>query len=191
MKVLISGFEPFNNSGLNPSELIVKELPDCIGTREIVKVFLPVSYENAFLKLKEVINQVNPDVVICIGLANGRNGITVERVAINMNSASISDNDGVLFIDAPINGEGDSAYFSTLPIRKMVDCMNEVIPTTISNTAGTYVCNNIMYKVLEYVDVRAGFIHVPMMVGMENERKFPEFKLEDMVETIVQGIKCL
>lgn len=195
MKILVSGFEPFNKAGLNPSEIILKELPESIGEAKVIKAFLPVSYEQSFELLKVKIDEVKPDVVICLGLANGRTAITPERVAINMNSASIGDNDGVVFIDSPINENGESAYFSTLPIRDMVESMKEAsIPAMISNTAGTYVCNNIMYKVLEYVEdhVKAGFIHVPMMIGMKNEREFFEMDIKDMVEGITLCIKsCL
>lgn len=193
MKVLISGFEPFNNSGKNPSEEIVKGLPNEIAGAEIIKAFLPVSYKMSFLTLKGYIDEHRPDVVICLGLANGRKAITIERIAINMNSASISDNDGYTYIDSPIRIDGKCAHFSTLPIRKMMEAMNEIVPTQISNTAGTYVCNNIMFKVLEYVSdpVVAGFIHVPMMVGMENPKGFYELELESMIQAITRGIEVI
>ncbi len=193
MKVLVSGFEPFNNSGLNPSEEIVKMLPDKIGEAEIVKAYLPVSYFHSFDELRKIIDKVHPDAVICLGLANGRKAITPERIAINMNSASIADNDGVKYIDDPIRRDGKCAYFSTLPIREMVEAMSEVVPATISNTAGTYVCNNIMFKVLEYVDhnCKAGFIHVPMMKGMKNDKDFYELEIEKMTEAIIKAIEVI
>ena len=193
MKILVSGFEPFNGSGTNPSEQIVKLLPDFIKGAEVKRAFLPVSYKNSFLELKKHIDKEMPDVIICLGLANGRKSISLERIAINMNSASIADNDGYKYIDSPIRVDGKCAHFSTLPIREMLPEMNKIAPTAISNTAGTYVCNNIMFKVLEYVSypVLTGFIHVPMMKGMKNEKEYFELELDTMVEAIVKGIEVI
>ncbi len=193
MKILVSGFEPFNNSGVNPSEELVKLLPSTIKGAEILKAYLPVSYKNSFMELKKHIDKEKPDVIICLGLANGRKAISLERIAINMDSASIADNDGCMYIDNPIRKDGKCAHFSTLPIRNMLLKMKNIAPTVISNTAGTFVCNNIMFKVLEYVSkpVISGFIHIPMMTGMKNDKGFFELELNKMVEAISKGIEVI
>lgn len=115
-----------------------------------------------------------PDIVLCIGQAGGRYDMTVERLAINVDDARIEDNEGNQPIDIPVFEDGENAYFSNLPIKAMVEeIKGQGIPASISNSAGTFVCNHIMYGVLyhinkTYKNMRGGFIHVPFI----NEQVF-------------------
>jgi pyroglutamyl-peptidase len=190
-KLLVTGFEPFLDHKMNPTESIVKELDSMtIGSYEIIGRVLPVEYEEASPKLLDFVGEFQPDAVISLGLAAGRNKITPERVAINVNDG-VKDNLGSVPVDEPIIVEGPVAYFSTLPIRKMVNALLENgIPAEISNTAGTYLCNNVMYSVLYELekngrDLLAGFIHVPASfeLGM-GEGNFPSWPLDTIQKAV-------
>ena len=169
MRILISGFEPFGGESINPSFEAVKLLPDSIHGCEIVKLELPCVFYKSIDKLEHAVRTHKPDVVLCVGQAGGRFGITPERVAINMDDARIPDNAGNQPVDTPIFEGGESAYFATIPIKAMVEAMHKAgVPAAVSNTAGTYVCNHIMYGLLhklatipEFGGIRGGFIHVP------------------------------
>ncbi|WEG16578.1 pyroglutamyl-peptidase I [Alkalihalophilus pseudofirmus] len=166
-KILVTGFEPFLDHEDNPTRKIAAAIDgEVIGEYEVKVAVLPVTFSEAAGKVREKIEETNLDAVIMLGLAAGRNRITPERVAINCNDGEV-DNDGVKKQDEEIVEGGPAAYFSTLPIRTFVDRLTEAgIPAAISNTAGTYVCNNIMYQTLHYLkgrdlNIPAGFIHVP------------------------------
>ena len=193
MRIMVTGFGRFLDNEKNPTKEVLRILPKSIYGNEIKCVELPVIFDECFDYLKPIIVDFQPDVIIMLGLAGGRTAITPERIAINMNSASIADNDGETLIDSPIRKDGKCAYFATIPLRSMIDEMNKIVPTRLSNTAGTYVCNNIMFKVLEYVKdpVLAGFIHVPMMTGMNNPKDFFELDIKDMTNAIVKGIEVI
>ncbi|MEO3946372.1 pyroglutamyl-peptidase I [Gorillibacterium sp. CAU 1737] len=169
MKILVTGFEPFNGEGINPSLEAVKRLDDSIAGAEIRKLPLPVVFHKSVVKLIQHVEEEQPDVVICVGQAGGYNGIAIERVAINLLDASIADNEGNRPEDVPIYEDGAAAYFSNLPVKKMVQRIKDNgLPAFLSNSAGTYVCNNTMYGLLyhiekRYPDVRGGFIHVPFI----------------------------
>ncbi|WP_291570102.1 pyroglutamyl-peptidase I [Clostridium sp. UBA4548] len=169
MKVLVTGFEPFGGEKINPSLEAVKMLPEEISGAEIVKASIPVVFGKSIKKLDELIEKEKPQVVICVGQAGGRFELSIERVAINIDDARIPDNDGNQPIDEKIFEDGENAYFATLPIKAMVEEMRAgSVPSAVSNTAGTYVCNNIMYGLLYLVDkkykgIRGGFIHVPFI----------------------------
>lgn len=169
MKVLVTGFEPFGGEKINPSLEAVKMLPEEISGAEIVKASIPVVFGKSIQKLDELIEKEKPQVVICVGQAGGRFELSIERVAINIDDARIPDNDGNQPIDEKIFEDGENAYFATLPIKAMVEEMRAgSVPAAVSNTAGTYVCNNIMYGLLyltdkKYKDIRGGFIHVPFI----------------------------
>ena len=193
MKVLVTGFEPFGGEKLNPSLESVKLLEDTISGAKIIKASIPVVFKKSLDRLEELILNERPDVVICVGQAGGRFEITVERIAINLDDARISDNDGNRPVDEKIHGDGKNAYFSNLPIKAMVEEMkSHMVPASISNTAGTYVCNHIMYGLLylvekKYPNIRGGFIHVPFIpeqiIGKTNT-PFMDIKL------IAKGLKC-
>ncbi|EMH4072103.1 pyroglutamyl-peptidase I [Serratia marcescens] len=168
-KVLITGFEPFGGERLNPSWEVVKPLNDMelVGTR-IVARQLPCVFGAALDALNAAIDEVQPVMVLAIGQAGGRTDITIERVAINVDDARIPDNQGQQPVDEPIVAGGPAAYFSTLPIKAMVSSMREAgIPASVSQTAGTYVCNHVMYGLLHRLsgqrEVKGGFIHIPYL----------------------------
>jgi len=168
-KVLITGFEPFDGERLNPSWEVVKQLNDMelVGAR-IVARQLPCVFGAALDALNAAIDEVQPVMVLAIGQAGGRTDITIERVAINVDDARIPDNQGQQPVDEPIVAGGPAAYFSTLPIKAMVSSMREAgIPAAVSQTAGTYVCNHVMYGLLHRLsgqrEVKGGFIHIPYL----------------------------
>lgn len=167
MKVLITGFDPFGGENINPGLEAVKALPDTIEGAEVIKLQIPTVFRKSLALIEENIIKHNPDIVISIGQAGGRSGITPERVAINMDDASIEDNEKNQPIDTTIFEDGEAAYFSNLPIKAMVkELHNAGLPASISNTAGTFVCNHVMYGIMymidkKYPNMRGGFIHVP------------------------------
>lgn len=167
MKVLITGFDPFGGETVNPAYEAVKLLPDSIAGAEIVKKEVPTVFGKAGKVLEQYIEEENPDVVICVGQAGGRSGICPEKVAINFSDARIVDNEGNQPTDHVIKKDGENAYFATVPVKAMVNRIRKRgIPAIVSYTAGTFVCNDIMYSLLylihkKYPDIRGGFIHVP------------------------------
>lgn len=169
MKVLVTGFAPFDGQDLNPSWEAVKGLPAQLGDLRITCLELPTVFQESALLLEQAIVAVQPEVVLCVGQAGGRSELTLERVAINIDDAPIPDNAGQQPIDQPIRPDGAPAYFSTLPIKAMVAAIREAgLPASISNTAGTYVCNHLMYQLLYLADrqfpgLRGGFLHLPYM----------------------------
>ena len=170
-KILVTGFEAFDKSALNPSAEIVKAL---IGD-DLVTAILPVVFGQASSKLKELIELHKPTAVLCLGLAVGRSEITPERIAINLDNARIADNAGNQPLEQKINADGPDGHFSTLPIEKMVASMKAAgIPASISLSAGTFVCNHIFYVLQDYLkdsSVKSGFMHVPLMD--EQRKEFP------------------
>ncbi|MCM3489827.1 pyroglutamyl-peptidase I [Alkalihalophilus marmarensis] len=187
-KLLISGFEPFLGHKVNPTKKIVEALDGrTIGEFEITAVVLPVEFDQSAKALLEHVENHNPDVVISLGLAAGRHLITPERIAINCNDGD-KDNKGYVPQDEPINEGGPDAYLSTLPIRRFVERLKEEgYPAEISNTAGTYLCNNVMYNVLDYIasgnkDMRSGFIHIPASFDlMLTNPKLPGWSNRDLL----------
>lgn len=167
MKILFTGFDPFGGENVNPSWEAVKLLPDSIGRAEIEKLLLPTVFGLAAETLAEKLEQCLPDAVICVGQAAGRAGVSIERVAVNLRDASIPDNAGNQPTDEPVCSGGPDAYFSTLPVKKMVQAMkNAGIPASLSLSAGSFVCNDVMYSLLRLTEDRgipAGFIHVPAL----------------------------
>lgn len=196
MKIVVTGFEAFHNNNENPSLEVVRLLPKSIKGHEIHTLELPVLFDECFKPLQDCIDDVKPDVVICLGLAQGRKWITPERVAINLKDVSIADNAGTMFEGNPIIEDGENAYFSTLPIKKMVSNMkSKSIPSMVSNTAGLYVCNNVMYHLLHYnkinnLEMKVGFIHVPMMDEQINEKNHFSLPLTTILEGIIDSIKA-
>lgn len=171
MKVLVTGFDPFGGESVNPAFEAVKLLPDVIAGADIVKLEIPTVYTRSAEVVEAAIEAENPDVVISVGQAGGRSTLTVEKVAINLAEARIPDNDGEQPVDQPLREDGDTAYFATVPVKAMVAAIREAgLPAFVSYTAGTFVCNSIMYHVLYLLDrkfpgVRGGFIHVPFEPG--------------------------
>ena len=198
MKILVTGFDPFGGEKVNPALEAVKSLPSVIHGAEIRWVEIPtVFYKSAEVLEAEIIRH-QPDVILCIGQAGGRASLTPERVAINQDDARIPDNQGNQPIDTPIRLDGEAAYFSTLPIKAMVQAIKEVgLPATVSNTAGTFVCNHLMYQTLYLADkkfphMRAGFMHIPYMTEQViNKPNTASMNLADIVKGIEAAIGAI
>ena len=195
-KLLLTGFEPFLQFKINPTDEIVKSLNGkIIGDYEIIGVTLPVDYAKSEHQILQHIERVKPDAVVSLGLAAGRFKITPERIAINIKDGA-EDNKGVTLQDQLIDHDGDDAYFSTLPIRAMVNHLKENgYPAEISNSAGTYLCNNVMYAVLhKYKDssLQAGFIHIPASHELAIiDGKYPSWSMADLIRSIELCIETL
>lgn len=192
MKILISGFDPFGKDTINPSIEAVKMLPDTINGAEIIKIEIPTVVGKSIDKLKEKIEEIKPDVVISVGQAAGRSDITIERVAINVDDAVIPDNEGNQPIDEKIVEDGPDAYFLTLPIKAIVENIKSAkIPASISNTAGTFICNHVAYsmahlRAIKYPNMRTGFIHVPYIPEQVLERFDKPSMSLDMIEKALE-----
>lgn len=167
--ILVTGFEPFGGETINPSWVVVKQLEGMIiDDCRVVTRQLPCVFGESLTVLNAAIDELNPAVVIAVGQAGGRVDITVERVGINVDDARIPDNRGQQPIDVAIVPDGPAAWFSSLPIKAMVAAMREKgIPASVSQTAGTFVCNHVMYgllhKIGENAEMKGGFIHIPYL----------------------------
>ena len=198
MKILVTGFDPFGGEKVNPALEAVKSLPSEIHGAEVYWVEIPTVFYKAAEVLETAIVRFQPDAVLCIGQAGGRTSLTPERVAINQDDARIPDNQGNQPIDEPIRMDGKVAYFSTLPIKAMVQAIKEVgLPATVSNTAGTFVCNHLMYQALYLADkkfpnMRAGFMHIPYMTEQViNKPNTASMNLTDIVRGIEAAIGAI
>jgi len=195
-KVLVTCFDPFGGAAVNPSQIAVTQLPDEIDDIKVVKQVIPTVFDKSIDILFDVLKIEAPDVVICVGQAGGRPNITVERVAININDAPIPDNDGNQPVDSAIFADAPSAYFATLPIKAMVqNCNNIGIPAAISNTAGTFVCNHLMYAACHYAalhqpKLKAGFIHIPFVPEQTIDKQtMPSMSCADIIAGLKSFIK--
>ena len=198
MKILVTGFDPFGGEKVNPALEAVKSLPSEIHGAEVHWVAIPTVFYQSAEVLEAEIERYQPDVVLCIGQAGGRASLTPERVAINQDDARIPDNQGNQPIDTPIRLVGQAAYFSTLPIKAMVQAIKEEgLPATVSNTAGTFVCNHLMYQALYLADkkfpnMRAGFMHIPYMTEQViNKPNTASMNLTDIVRGIEAAIGAI
>ena len=177
MKILVTGFEPFGVETANPSSLATRLLPERILDAEIIKKELPDIFGKAADLLTGTIKDHSPDAVVCTGLAGGRKGITPELIAVNLRHANIPDNAGLQPEWEKVVSEGEDGLFSTLPIREMVKALQAAgICAEISKSAGTFVCNEVMYRLLsfhkkEYPGMMAGFIHLPYAAEFPPEGK--------------------
>ena len=196
-KLLLTAFTPFDGERINPALEAVKLVKDKIGNLLIVKLEVPTVFGKSIDTVREAIEREKPDFVLSIGQAGGRAEITPERVAINLNDARIPDNEGNQPIDEPIFPDGENAYFSTLPVKAMVEAIRkEGLPSSLSNSAGTYVCNHLMYGVLYYLDKRpsmkAGFIHVPYIPEQtKNKKEMPALELSEIVRGLEAAITAI
>lgn len=196
--LLVTGFEPFLSFTVNPTMKIVEELNEQqIGDFQIVGKTMSVDFKYSGNQLISLIKEIKPDAVISLGLAGGRSKITPERIAINVKDGEV-DNEGHAPRDEVIQPEGPAAYLSTLPIRSMVETLNELgYPAAISNTAGTYLCNNVMYEGLHYIiennlNIPSGFIHIPASHELAIQHgNIPSWSHEDLKESITACISAL
>lgn len=192
MKILVTGFDPFGNETINPAIETVKQLPSRIKGHDIIKLEVPTIAYQSLRVIEDAIEEYQPDIIVSLGQAGGRSHISVERIGINLNDFRIPDNQGNQYIDTPIFEDGEDAYFSNLPIKKMAENMNKhQIPAMISNSAGTFVCNHVLYGVRYlckqyYPHIKSGFIHIPYLPGqVVNKPNTASMSLE----CIVTGIK--
>ena len=196
-KLLLTAFTPFDGERINPALEAMKLVKDKIGNLLIVKLEVPTVFGKSIDTVREAIERERPDFVLSIGQAGGRAEITPERVAINLDDARIPDNEGNQPIDEPIFPDGENAYFSTLPVKAMVEAIRkEGLPSSLSNSAGTYVCNHLMYGVLYYLDKRpsmkAGFIHVPYIPEQtKNKKEMPALELSEIVRGLEAAITAI
>ncbi len=190
MKILITGFEPFGDNKRNPTQLLVEAfnmlqvtLPE---NCQFEARTLPVTFGQAFEELERSIESFNPDTVLALGLAAGRSSIELERIAINCMDAEIADNDGVRPVDEEITPGGPAGYFTTLPLGQLVaDLRRRGIAVRVSNSAGTYVCNYLFYRLMELArrrNLRCGFVHVP------EESVLPLPELIRAVEELIRSL---
>ncbi|UDM73316.1 pyroglutamyl-peptidase I [Vagococcus fluvialis] len=198
MKILVTGFDPFGQDTMNPAIEAVKRLPDTISGAEIIKLEIPTVFNKSAEVTREAMAKHDVDYVLNIGQAGGRFDLTPERVAINLDDARIPDNEGNQPIDVEIKVDGESAYFSQHPVKAMVTAIkNAGLPASVSNTAGTFVCNHIMYQSLylthkEFPKAKAGFMHVPFLPEQVLERSgMPAMSLEDITRGIVAAIEAI
>jgi len=190
--VLLTGFEPFGTATSNPSGEIVKQ----ISGDNIVTAILPVAYAGSAERLLELIAEHNPDVVICLGQAEGRTQITPEKIAINLDDARLPDNAGVQRSDIKILDNGPDAYFTTLPIKEMVDAAKAAgVPASVSLSAGAFLCNHVFYVAQNNfagTKVRSGFVHVPLMDSQAPEFPgMPTMPLDQMVTAVRAMLEVL
>lgn len=194
-KLLITGFDPFGGQHINPSWEAVNALPDCIGAFSLTKLQIPTVYELAAQTVLEKANRLLPSAIICVGQAAGRNAVTPELVGINLRYSNLADNSGVIYKDAPIASDGPSAYFSTLPVRAMADAISvKNIPAGVSYSAGTFVCNDVLYTLLHHytrTDTKVCFIHVPFLPeqALHGEPSMPLETICDALCTAIESIE--
>lgn len=197
-KILVTGFDPFGGEPINPSIEAVKRLPDTIKGVTIVKLEIPTVRYAAIEKIDAAIQKEDPDVILSVGQAGGRFDMTVERVGINQDDFRIPDNGGFQPVDAPIYEDGAPAYFATLPIKAMVKYIQEAnIPASVSNTAGTFVCNHVLYGVrylveTKYPHKKSGFVHIPFMTEQVTDKKnMPSLSLETMTRALEAALEAI
>lgn len=191
-KLLITGFEPFGGEQINPSWDAVLRLPDEVGEYKLTKLCIPVVFSESAEIVINKAKQLCPDVILCIGQAGGRRAITPEFVGINIRHATIPDNKGNQPQDEPIILSGENALFSTIPVRKLAQAINESgITSAVSYSAGAYVCNDVIYALLAYfknTQTKVGFIHVPYCTEQNKE---PSMPLDDIVKGLTIAIENL
>ena len=193
--VLLTGFDPFGGEALNPSWLAVQALHGCqiLGHR-VVAARLPTVFGQSSRVLAALIKRHQPTLVLCVGQAGGRQAISLERVAINVDDARIADNAGAQPIDTPVDRSGPIAYFTSLPIKAMLLALQgEGIAAEVSQTAGTFVCNHVFYALMHQLatgrglkKVRGGFVHVPYLA----EQGTPCMPMDEMVRGLRVALRC-
>ena len=191
--ILVTGFQPFGGEKINPAWEAIRVLPDSIVGSKVVKLQIPVVFGVGADVVSTAIDHINPDIVLCVGQAGGRAKITPEFVGINYRDARIPDNDGNQPHAQRIVEDGPDAYFATLPVRAMTEAMNKSgIPAALSYTAGTYVCNDVMYSMLhvlatKYPNARGAFMHVPF--ATEQATKQPVNTASLPIEVMARGLE--
>ena len=198
MKILVTGFEPFGGESRNPSAEVVERLPDTIAGADILKLILPVTRHEGAAAIAQAVEEHCPDVVLSIGQAGGRAAISVERVAVNLDDYRIPDNAGNQPVDEPVVEGGPDAYLSQLPVKEMAAAIRkEGIPAQVSMTAGTFVCNHVLYSVshllaTSYPRGKAGFIHIPYLPEQVIDKPgMPSMSLELSTRAVFAAIRAI
>lgn len=193
-KLLITGFDPFGGEEVNPSWEAVSRLEDRIGAYEVIKMQLPTVYEKAAQMVIERANTLMPDAILLIGQAGGRRAVTPEVIGINLREAALSDNEGNRIVNEPIVKDGPAAYFSTAPVRKMVQNIKDAgLPAALSYSAGAFVCNDVLYSLLHHfknTSLPVGFIHVPYLPEQAKENA-PSLTLEEITRALTAAAEAL
>ncbi|MDP3618813.1 MAG: pyroglutamyl-peptidase I [Ramlibacter sp.] len=193
--VLVTGFEPFGGSEINPSWMAVQALHGrIVGGHRIIGAQLPTVFDQSLTSLRALLLHHRPDLVLCVGQAAGRAALSLERIAININDARIADNAGSKPVDTPVVAGGPAAYFTTLPIKAMLQSLLDAgINAEVSQTAGTFVCNHVFYGLMHLVatqpelrHTRAGLIHVPLLPSQGQ----PSMRLDEVVEGLRTAAAC-
>jgi pyroglutamyl-peptidase len=197
LRALVTGFDPFGGEALNPSQAAVLALPARIGSLEIATAILPTSFAGADAALAAALDRIRPDLVLGVGLAGGRAALSLERVGLNIDDARIPDNEGALPVDRRIVADGPPALFATLPIKAAVQALRAAgLPAEVSNSAGTFVCNHLLYRALHLGisgGFRAGFLHVPYLPQQAARHgSAPSMAIEHMIQgiTIILAISA-
>lgn len=198
MKLLITGFDPFGGEKTNPAIEAVKRLPAVIAGATVVPLEIPTVFGTCAEVVRQAIITERPDVVLSVGQAGGRSALTPERIAINLDDGRIPDNAGFQPVDQPIQPNGPAAYFTQLPVKAMAQAIRQAgLPSHVSTTAGTYVCNHIMYEVqhlraTEFPQLQAGFIHIPFLPEQVVQRSgVPSLSLTDDVRGLTAAIRAI
>lgn len=190
-KLLITGFDPFGGEKINPAWEAVKLLPDRIGEYELCKLEIPTVFGLAGQRVLEMAQEARPNVILCIGQAGGRSAVTPERIGVNIRDARIPDNAGNQPRGEFCVQDGPAAYFATVPVIAMEEAIKAAgLPATVSNSAGAFVCNDVLYTLLHHyagTDVKVGFIHVPFLP----EQGTPHLPLEDTVKALAAAIEVI
>lgn len=198
MKILVTGFDPFGGEKINPAIESVKLLPSSIKGCEVVTLEIPTVVFKSLNLIDETIAKEKPDFVLSIGQAGGRPDITVERIGINCDDCRIADNEGNQPIDTKVFADGPDAYFVNLPIKAMVKNIQDAqIPASVSNTAGTFICNHVCYGVrhicsTKYPNIKSGFMHIPFLPEQViDKRNMPSMELSTTVKAITKAIEAI
>ena len=190
-RILVTGFDPFGGQPVNPAREAVMRLPDTVGGYEITKLEIPTVFGLAAETVLQAVSELQPHAILCVGQAGGRSAVTPEVVAINLREASIPDNAGNSPVNTPVVENAPAAYFATLPVRDMVQAVKERgIPCALSYTAGTFVCNDLLYTLLHHyrdTDVKVGFVHIPFLPEQAGEG-VPSMELDTVVEALTAMI---
>jgi pyroglutamyl-peptidase len=191
MSILITGFEPFGGESINPAWQVAQAFQNKNYAEHVVHAYcLPTAFGDSLQMLGALMALHQPNLVLCIGQAAGRSAISLERIAINIDDARIADNLGAQPIDEPVIEGAPAAYFCTLPIKAIVQQLNEAgIPAEVSNSAGTFVCNHVFYGLMHHVavnpDTKAGFVHIPFLPEQAvNHKNTPSMALADVIQAI-------
>lgn len=198
MKILVTGFDPFGGEIVNPAFEAVKRLPKRIGESDVEVLEIPTVFHKSIAVILQRIDEVQPHRVLMVGQAGGRFEITVERVGINVDDARIPDNEGNRPVDVPIDPDGPAACFATLPIKAIMERIrSRGVPANVSNTAGTFVCNHVLYGVLNAIakkglPVKAGFIHVPYLPEQVTDKDgIPSMSAETIASALEAAVETI